>query len=272
MSYQSECYLDTDSVYCTLCDRTFPGKAARKAHLQFATNHPRCEACQKNFSNGNALRNHYVISRHHHYCASCEIHFATPAGFRWHVEHAVVHRDDSDDEYDSDEDDDGEEYDESWEDRQGAMLYPEENEHHATWYGVASDDESITAEDGYWDTDDNQLSDTDDEDFDVEEVLLDSKEEETGGPSDSDVDEVVSPDCCASADGSAASTDATPPQSILFTCPLCLEAPKSTSVTHCGHVFCTSCIVRSLKHKKLCPVCREPAAASHLRRLFLSAK
>ena len=30
-----------------------------------------------------------------------------------------------------------------------------------------------------------------------------------------------------------------PSSAVLFSCPLCLEAPKDTSVTRCGHVFCT---------------------------------
>ncbi|KAH8100141.1 hypothetical protein BXZ70DRAFT_209226 [Cristinia sonorae] len=268
MSYQSQGFLiDTDSVYCTLCDRNFLSKEARADHLYFATNHPKCETCDINFANGNALRNHYVISKHHNYCASCEIHFGSPAGLRWHIEHAVVHRDDSDDEYDSDEDE-VENEDEGWEDRQGAELYPEENERYASWKAEGLEDERISVEDEYWDADDDELDTDDEEDapFDVQGLRLNIN--------DSDHDHSVSPDpdAVAGTDTDAAgSSESAAPLGILFNCALCSKAPQSATSTRCGHVFCSQCIADSLKRKKQCPACQEPAIARQLRRIFLSA-
>ena len=49
-------------------------------------------------------------------------------------------------------------------------------------------------------------------------------------------------------------------------CAICLETPgtgaKNISVTKCGHKFCTSCLLSSLRQKNTCPTCRaelEPA-------------
>lgn len=49
-------------------------------------------------------------------------------------------------------------------------------------------------------------------------------------------------------------------------CAICLETPgtgtKNISVTACGHTFCTSCLLTSLRQKNTCPTCRaelEPA-------------
>jgi hypothetical protein len=49
-------------------------------------------------------------------------------------------------------------------------------------------------------------------------------------------------------------------------CAICLNVPgtgnKNISVTACGHTFCTSCLLASLRQKNTCPTCRaelEPA-------------
>ena len=47
-------------------------------------------------------------------------------------------------------------------------------------------------------------------------------------------------------------------------CGVCLEVPGTinVSITACGHKFCTSCLLSSLKMKNMCPTCRaeiEPA-------------
>ena len=49
-------------------------------------------------------------------------------------------------------------------------------------------------------------------------------------------------------------------------CAICLEVPgtgtKNISVTECGHKFCTTCLLSSLRQKNTCPTCRavlEPA-------------
>ena len=41
-------------------------------------------------------------------------------------------------------------------------------------------------------------------------------------------------------------------------CPICMEIPGTTnvSVTACGHKFCMSCLLSSLKTKNTCPTCR----------------
>lgn len=41
-------------------------------------------------------------------------------------------------------------------------------------------------------------------------------------------------------------------------CPVCLEVPgtKNVSITECGHIFCTSCLLSSLNQKNTCPKCR----------------
>lgn len=47
-------------------------------------------------------------------------------------------------------------------------------------------------------------------------------------------------------------------------CPVCMEVPgtKNVTITACGHKFCLSCLLSSLKTKNTCPTCRaeiEPA-------------
>ena len=41
-------------------------------------------------------------------------------------------------------------------------------------------------------------------------------------------------------------------------CPVCMEVPGHTNVaiTACGHKFCTSCLLSSLKTRNTCPTCR----------------
>ena len=41
-------------------------------------------------------------------------------------------------------------------------------------------------------------------------------------------------------------------------CPICLEKFKKTniSITECGHKFCTSCLLNSIKINNCCPICR----------------
>ncbi|KAF8208893.1 hypothetical protein K438DRAFT_1573771, partial [Mycena galopus ATCC 62051] len=84
--------------YCAPCDLYFSSLAQRAEHIQASPKHPECDYCKRRYLNRNTLRNHYIYSKHHHYCASCEIEFKTPAGLRYHIEHAPVHCADSDDE------------------------------------------------------------------------------------------------------------------------------------------------------------------------------
>ena len=48
------------------------------------------------------------------------------------------------------------------------------------------------------------------------------------------------------------------PEPEVDTCPICMEVPgtKNVSITACGHKFCMSCLLSSLKKKNTCPTCR----------------
>jgi len=41
-------------------------------------------------------------------------------------------------------------------------------------------------------------------------------------------------------------------------CPICMEVPgtKNLAITACGHKFCMSCLLSSLRKKNTCPTCR----------------
>ncbi|KAF7365265.1 RING-type domain-containing protein [Mycena venus] len=118
--------LNTDECYCAICDLYFSSLEQRAEHIQASSQHPECDYCQRRFLNKNILRNHFIYSRHHHYCASCEIGFQTPAGLRYHIEHAPVHCDDSDDEGDGDYVHN--ENSIEWEEEMGLRMYPDEPE------------------------------------------------------------------------------------------------------------------------------------------------
>lgn len=40
-------------------------------------------------------------------------------------------------------------------------------------------------------------------------------------------------------------------------CPICLDPLVRASVTLCGHVYCTECILNVVKSTKQCPICRK---------------
>jgi hypothetical protein len=50
-----------------------------------------------------------------------------------------------------------------------------------------------------------------------------------------------------------------------FECNVCMELVREPVVTHCGHLFCWSCLRRWLDIKSLCPVCK-----THLRRTHIT--
>ena len=58
---------------------------------------------------------------------------------------------------------------------------------------------------------------------------------------------------------------ATPMAADMDKCPICLHDFIDPVKTPCGHVFCTACIVSSLKHKETCPVCRASVGGCILR-------
>ena len=148
-----------------------------------------------------------------------------------HIEYAAVHRDDSDsDEEDAEDIDDSSE---GWEDEIGERVFPEENREE---YLESSEDEE---DPNYW-------TDDDTEDFEEEREQYYGFSRALASVSrahhthDAAVHAHQSPESrCGSK--KAESHDAEKPASsgVSFCCPLCLEAPKETSATRCGHLFCT---------------------------------
>ncbi|KAJ6797573.1 putative SWI/SNF-related matrix-associated actin-dependent regulator of chromatin subfamily A member 3-like 1 [Iris pallida] len=50
-----------------------------------------------------------------------------------------------------------------------------------------------------------------------------------------------------------------------FDCPVCLSPPTKTIITSCSHIFCESCILKTLKRlKPCCPICRHTLSQSDL--------
>lgn len=48
-------------------------------------------------------------------------------------------------------------------------------------------------------------------------------------------------------------------------CPICLSPPSELIITSCAHIFCRTCIIRTLKHStSLCPLCRRSLSESDL--------
>lgn len=55
-----------------------------------------------------------------------------------------------------------------------------------------------------------------------------------------------------------------------FDCPVCLSPPAKTIITRCAHIFCKSCILKTLKTlNPRCPICRQPLSETDL---FLAPK
>lgn len=54
-------------------------------------------------------------------------------------------------------------------------------------------------------------------------------------------------------------------------CPICFKciANQNLSSTPCGHVFCSTCIDKSIRSRAVCPSCDKPVRLSTLRRLYL---
>ncbi|KAL2228148.1 UNVERIFIED_CONTAM: chromatin subfamily A member 3-like 1 [Sesamum indicum] len=50
-----------------------------------------------------------------------------------------------------------------------------------------------------------------------------------------------------------------------FDCPICISPPRDIVITCCAHIFCESCILKTLKRTKpCCPMCRHPLSESDL--------
>ncbi|KAL0428452.1 UNVERIFIED_CONTAM: chromatin subfamily A member 3-like 1 [Sesamum latifolium] len=50
-----------------------------------------------------------------------------------------------------------------------------------------------------------------------------------------------------------------------FDCPICISPPMDIVITCCAHIFCESCILKTLKRTKpCCPMCRHPLSESDL--------
>ncbi|KAL5743651.1 hypothetical protein ACOSP7_026512 [Xanthoceras sorbifolium] len=50
-----------------------------------------------------------------------------------------------------------------------------------------------------------------------------------------------------------------------FDCPICISPPTNIVITCCAHIFCQSCILKTLQRTKpCCPLCRHPLSQSDL--------
>ncbi|MBA0842839.1 hypothetical protein Goarm_000079 [Gossypium armourianum] len=50
-----------------------------------------------------------------------------------------------------------------------------------------------------------------------------------------------------------------------FDCPICISPPVDVVITCCAHIFCRSCILKTLQRTKpCCPLCRQPLSQSDL--------
>ncbi|KAK4481770.1 hypothetical protein RD792_012681 [Penstemon davidsonii] len=50
-----------------------------------------------------------------------------------------------------------------------------------------------------------------------------------------------------------------------FDCPICISPPTDVVITSCAHIFCRSCILKTIKKTKpCCPMCRHPLSESDL--------
>ncbi|KAH9616717.1 hypothetical protein KSS87_005918 [Heliosperma pusillum] len=50
-----------------------------------------------------------------------------------------------------------------------------------------------------------------------------------------------------------------------FDCPICISPPTDAVITCCAHIYCRSCIIKTLKRTKpSCPMCRHPLSESDL--------
>lgn len=58
-----------------------------------------------------------------------------------------------------------------------------------------------------------------------------------------------------------------------YQCSICLEGlgGQDTSITPCGHGFCSACITRAVRNDNACPLCKKRVHLGDLRRMYLTA-
>ena len=185
--------------------------------------------CERDFKTAAGLR---VV------CAISEslVPFLTQRG--QHIEYAAVHRDDSDD--DDSDDDSIDDSVEGWEDELGSRVFPEDNAR------------SSNARDGAEDSDVDYWTEDENDELEEDREAYYGFARVPAGNTTSDARPLVpaaeAPPACgdpvsiAATSLSSKGTDnqRVPASSVTFSCPLCLEAPKESSATRCGHLFCTS--------------------------------
>ena len=60
-----------------------------------------------------------------------------------------------------------------------------------------------------------------------------------------------------------------PPTAASKRCPICFDSLQNPSVTLCGHVYCTECIMTVARSSKQCPICRKKLNIKGFHPLFL---
>ena len=57
-------------------------------------------------------------------------------------------------------------------------------------------------------------------------------------------------------------------------CPICYEkiGTKNFSITKCGHIFCTTCLLKSSNRNGECPLCREKLSDNLITKTFMENK
>lgn len=257
-------YLFPEQTYCALCDKYFTTYEAREEHVQWSSRHPQCEPCQRRFPNKNALRTHYSCSKKHRYCLLCDKAFSTEGGYKVHLEASPKHRTPSVvATFGPSSFDQTKSRPEGWEDECGKKYFPND--------GPTDEEDDVEYEE-FWE---------EDEEEDEEDECVDSLESvppTTEGGIDllmnairNKYSHVRTLAELAQYNDRSRAGPLLPEAlyrravSVKLTCPICLAGPSdSCSTLKCGHLFCTSCVEETLEQDPTCPVCSEPANATHL--------
>jgi len=286
--------------HCQHCDAYFPHDLARRNHVASSSNHPYCDRCDRRFVHEEALTSHLRHSSAHNYCSTCDRDFGDQQALDQHLRMASVHRsesplwqaaqDDSDEDESypyhgvgwnsGDEDDDGEESDEgvghvseywvpyTYTGRNGigessgahfTTLFPEPSAY--AMRSVSELAEQYGSPDEF--EDDDYEEDADEHEADSPPSTADRHGWNSWGAGGHVEDPIEDP---ANAKDVSAQDDARSK----YSCPLCWEPRAHLTSTKCGHVFCTTCILKAIGNKTECPVCRRPAQRRELRRIYLT--